>query len=226
MGGIDESVLTSPKFTINGVINFGESFTLRYKVKAGCGIIPDRTAGQQVTAIGVENTLLLTYAVDNVSYQKSHVTNSYNILYADLSIPITSADQTRTGILGDIITREIPVKNSSGAGSINEFILRVRHSSALHLENFYIINPNYTLSYQTVSIGGQLWYEIKINGPFEQGELLTIFEEVRVIACEPVSATDYVVVWGCDIAVCNDDAGSKANATSTVYINQPIGNPD
>ena len=245
-----EIISVSPlKFKISNMgLIYQHYAEVSFMAAASCAIIPPRQQGENAQVITVFNTFKCSYTTKKVSknfvYQSKDIieTNSYNLKYADLKMPITSAEQSIKTYRYQVLDRDIPVVNATGAGSTNEVRVLVAHDRvnleyksatiAAINEDEQVQSAFLPITYVTddgtnyiFKIDSTVLKSLSLGNKLDGGEGFVIREKVKVKTCVNTITTSYKAQWGCPGSVCNSDPVGSANGSTQVYLVVEKGNP-
>lgn len=208
-------------------IVYGNKTSFSFTARARCDIFSN-LAGADLGQIVIRNQSRVCYKKSDGNTQYSidelEGSGSYNIIYPSLEVTMSSQDNKKPGVPNELVSRVVRVTNS-GLGSIDM-------SKGFEVKVDYPIDNSLTYDNATVSSAGVSGINITVSGTgrsrvfsikgsssFERNEVIEITETVRVASCNLSSQTDYVVEWGCDENICNQN---QNNAKLSSYVNVPL----
>ena len=249
---ISSMPLTKPNeltvtITIPDGLDFDQDLKIGYKAVAKCGIIPLRGPQEKVKTLVVKNSIVCNYTnASGVNVFKSSdgsqvITNSYNILYADLMLMLTNADTHVEGYRYVENTSRIPVLNALGAGNTKHIRVLVT-SDEVNTQYRGAVIYNYNAQTgagvpitRKLLSGNVFYYDIDTDvlkkigftdGTLKASEGFVIKETIWISGNAYTIEKKYQTQWGTSYDnICNNDPVAQANGSATVYYENKVGVP-
>lgn len=203
------SNLSAPIFNLPD-LRVAADVTVRIRVKAGCGIIPD---------LNLNRLIRNSFRVDYTGNFDMASSIPYNVAQPNLRIQNVS-NKFYTGPKGSTFIRTITLINS-GQGPLDTFSFYQTNASGIQVRGVsggYIRSSGDTIfSTFNASHFSQIGNR---NGKLDRNESVTITDTLLLLGCASM-ASKYYLSWGCMGSACNKDQDvATANLTS---INPDLG---
>lgn len=158
---------------------------------------------------------------------------TYNLIYPKFKLDISAATKNIEATMGDHLTRSLTISNTTGAGSVSNFTIKVNYANTAITQpaaTLKLVKLNNTVTLNAVINGGVYSYNVTtldlqnlgLGATFDDVESFFIEENSDVIACvdanSELSKAEFSIEWGCADAtrpICNVGDGS---ATQTAFL--------
>lgn len=195
--------LSAPIFNLPD-LRVAADVTVRIRVKAGCGIIPD---------LNLNRLIRNSFRVDYTGNFDMASSIPYNVAQPNLRIQNIS-NKFYTGTKGSSFVRIITLINS-GQGPLDTFSFYQTNGTGLRITG--VSGGNIRSAGDTIFSTFNASHFSQIgnrNGQLDRNESITITDTIQLLGCASM-ASKFFVSWGCMGSACNKDQESAtANLTS------------